>query len=220
MNRIRKIDNKYLVLITPDIKISPSDSSLMLGSWQDSNLSNYYVIKFDTMNDAMAEAFKYPDINWYRIVLNHQDIFIRLRNTITSVINAGILEKVQIRSKLMSADEFKNTMMDRVINGGGRFRLRDGFPDIISFTIVSMYSYVLFKVAKLLETYTDHLYSDTLRIKEKKVVNGKIIYLFGITEAGSIYQIKLMPSLFDESGVSKKNVMLQDQIDKKALLYV
>ena len=74
MNRIRKVDNMYQVLITPDIKISP-DSALLIGNWSDESLRNFYVLQFESLNDAQAEAFKYPDIDWYKIVLNHKYIF-------------------------------------------------------------------------------------------------------------------------------------------------
>ena len=69
MNRIRKIDNNYQVLITPDIKLSP-DSSLLIGNWEDESLRNYYILQFESLNDAQAEAYNYPDIDWYRISLS------------------------------------------------------------------------------------------------------------------------------------------------------
>ena len=78
MNRIRKLDDKYQVLLTPTISMSP-DSSLIIGNWEDESLRNYKVLQFETMNDAMAEAYKYPDIDWYKMVLNHKYIFQRLR---------------------------------------------------------------------------------------------------------------------------------------------
>ena len=74
MNRIRKLDGKYQVLITPTLQMSP-DSSLLIGNWEDESLRNYSVLQFETMNDAMCEAYNYPDIDWYKMALNHKYIF-------------------------------------------------------------------------------------------------------------------------------------------------
>lgn len=216
MNRIRRINNSYQVLITPGIKISP-DSSLMFGLWADPNLRGYSVKTFDTMNDAMCEAFKYPDIDWTRLVINNEHIFIRLRNVITNIINENITDQVQIRSNLMSAETFKNTMMDRVILHGSRFNLNDNFSDLISFTIVSPYSFVLFKCYEVLNKYKGHLYVDELRIRNKMIVAEKIIYLYGLTDQGTVYQIKLVPSLLDNISTKSPNfkqlITMQQKID-------
>jgi hypothetical protein len=196
MNRIRKVGNLYQVLITPYIKESP-DSSLMIGNWTDDKLRNYNVLTFETLNEAQCEAFQHPDIDWHKIIINHEHIFYRLRNTIKAVLDESLFN-VEFKSYLMSSDKLKNAMFDRVLNGGTRFNLRYNVSDIISFTITNPWSSVLSEVSLLLEKYKGHLYLDELRIREKKVVDGKIIILYGYTEYGTVYQIKLIPNLMDQ----------------------
>ena len=196
MNRIRKIDNNYQVLITPDIKLSP-DSSLLIGNWEDESLRNYYILQFESLNDAQAEAYNYPDIDWYRISLNHQHIFQRLEQTLKYILNENDLS-VEMKSTLMDPETFKNTIFDRVIKGGERFNLRYGMNDIISFTITNPWSNNLHNIAKLLENYRAHLFRDDLRLKYKKIVDGKIICLYGYTEFGTIYEIRLVPTLLQQ----------------------
>ncbi len=48
MNRIRKINGIYQVLLTPNIRISP-DSSLILGLFEDSSLRGFSIVDFDNM---------------------------------------------------------------------------------------------------------------------------------------------------------------------------
>ena len=72
MNRIRKYGKIYQVLITPT-QSTNATFELMMGDWADSNLRNYYVLEYDTLGDAMVEAFKYPDIDWDKMVLMHKN---------------------------------------------------------------------------------------------------------------------------------------------------
>jgi len=196
MNRIRKVDNVYQVLITPNIKISP-DSSLLIGNWEDESLRNYYILQFESLNDAQCEAYKYPDIDWYRIVLNHEHIFKRLEYTIKAIVNENDMN-VDFRATLVDPEALKNIIFDRVIKGGERFNLRYGMNDIINFTIINPWSNNLHNIAKMLENYRSHLYRDDLRLRHKKIVDGKIVCLYGYTEFGTIYQIKLIPTLLNE----------------------
>lgn len=196
MNRIRKIDNIYQVLITPDISMSP-DSSLMLGCWTDEYLRNYHVVSFPTMNDAMVEALKYSDINWVRLVLNHQEIFKRLKFTIKNLLDDKSYN-VDFKPELMTPEKLKNIMFDRILNGGDRFNLKSNFNDIINFTIVNPWSKVLHNIAHTLETYKENIYVDVLRIREKHIIDNKIIVLYGYTELGTTYEIKLIPTLLEK----------------------
>ena len=196
MNRIRKVGNTYQVLITPNIKIAP-DQSLLLGNWEDESLRNYYVLQFETLNDAQCEAYKYPDINWYRMVQNHEHIFKRLEQTIRAILIENNYN-VDFRANIMDPETLKNTMFDRVAKGGERFNLRYGLNDLISFTIVNPWTNNLHNISKSLENYMGHLYRDDLRIRQKKIVDGKIICLYGLTENGTIYEIKLIPTLLQQ----------------------
>jgi hypothetical protein len=106
----------------------------------------------------------------------------------------------------MTPEEFKNIMFNRVLAGGERFNMRHDFNDIICFTIVNPWSNVLHKISKMLEQHRVHLFRDELRIKEKKIIDGKIISLYGYTEFGSVYEIKLIPSLLDQwANFARKN---------------
>ena len=196
MNRIRKVNNIYQVLITPDIKLAP-DSPIMIGNWADENLRNYTVLEYDTLQGAQCEAMKYPDIDWYRLIINHEHIYQRLRQSLQSIIKDANID-VQFIPNLMDPLTFKNSMFDRVLNGGERFNLRYNFTDIISFTIVNPWSNVLHKLSKIIETHREHLYRDDLRIRDKHIVDGKIICLYGYTEFGTIYEIKLIPTLLHQ----------------------
>lgn len=196
MNRIRKVGNTYQVLITPDIKMYP-DSALLIGNWTDDKLRNYSVKQFESLNDAQCEAYNYPDIDWYKLIMNHQHIFVRLENTIRTIINDNQFS-VELRPELMDFDTLKNTMFDRVIRSGERFNLRHNMNDIIRFTIINPWFSTLQNIATLLETYQVHLYRDDLRLRHKKIIDGKIICLYGVTEFGTTYEIRLIPTLLQQ----------------------
>lgn len=204
MNRIRKHKGFYQVLITPNIKISP-DSSIMIGNWEDSELSGFSIMEFETLGDAQVEAFLYPDIDWYRIVLNHKYIYIRLRDVLSQIISDNNY-KVQLYSKLMSPNEFKNAMFDRIIHNNNHFNLRYDFSDIISFTIVNMWSSNLQKLSKTIEQHREHLVRNDLRIKHKKIIDNKIICLLGSTEFGTTYTVKLLPTLLHQWATWHKEI--------------
>jgi hypothetical protein len=196
MNRIRQVDNVYQVLITPNFKISP-DSSILVGNWQDENLRNFYILEFQSLNDAQYEALKYPDIDWYHLFVNHQHICKRLEMTIKEILaDRGF--NADLRTKLLRPEELKQTFMDRVANGGERFNLRHHMNDIISFTIVNPWSNNLHNISRALETFREHLDRDDLRLRSKKIVDGKIICLYGFTDIGTVYEIKLIPTLLDQ----------------------
>jgi hypothetical protein len=198
MNRIRKVGNIYQVLITPSIKISP-DSAIMMGNWDDAELRNYYILEFNTLRDAECEAFQHPDIDWYRIVINHKYIFKKLEIELKRIIDETGFT-VDFYSNLMDPETFKNTMFNRVMHGGERFSMRYGFSDLISFTIVNPWTSNLQKLSRAIENTRSHLYRDDIRIRSKRVVNDNTIILYGVTEVGSVYEIKLMTTLFYHFG--------------------
>ena len=214
MNRIRKMDNTYQVLITPDIKLSP-DSSLLIGNFEDESLMNYYVSEFQSLNDAQYEAYNYPDIDWFRMVLNHQYIFQRLEQTIRYILAENNLN-ITFKPILMDADTFKNTIFNRVINGGERVNLKITSNDIISFTITNPWSNNLHNISKILENYRAHLFRDDLRIR-KKIIIDKIICLYGYTDFGTIYEIRLVPSLIQQWADWYKKVGFRNEANANVL---
>jgi len=193
MNRLRKLGDKYQVLITPEIKIAP-DNPIMVGNWEDENLRNYYILEFDTLQAAQCEALKHPDIDWYRLVINHQHIFKRLEMLIGSILAENRING-ELKSGLQDAETLKNTMFNRVMRGGNRFNLRYGMNDIITFTIINPWTNNLHHISKLLENHRAHLHRDDLRIRSKEIVDGRIICLYGVTEFGTIYEIRMVPTL-------------------------
>jgi hypothetical protein len=70
--------------------------------------------------------------------------------------------------------------------------------DLISFTITNPWSVNIHNVAKILENHREHLYRDDLRLRYKKIVDGKIICLYGYTEYGTIYEIRIVPTLLQQ----------------------
>ena len=168
MNRIRKIGNVFQVLITPSIKVSP-DNALMVGNWDDEELRNYYILEFPTHRDAENEAFKHPDIDWYRLVINHKHIFNRLETTLKTIVN-NMGFTVEFQSNLMNPMMFKNTMFDRITYSGERFNMRFGMSDLISFTIINPWTNNLHKISKIIESHRSHLHRDDLRIRDKKLL--------------------------------------------------
>ena len=210
MNRIRKMNGIYQVLITPNFKISP-DSSLIIGNWEDEELRNFVILEFDTLRAAQCEAFKHPDIDWYRIVLNHKHIYQRLKITLEHIIHENNFI-VEFHPSLMDPEQFKNTIFDRVMQGGERFNLRRDLNDIISFTIVNPWTANLHKLSKNIEFYREHLVRDDVRIRDKKIIDNKIIFLYGYTEFGTIYAIKLVPTLLYQWGEwNKKHHTIKEE---------
>ena len=196
MNRIRKVGNTYQVLITPDFKVSP-DSAVLVGNWEDESLRNFYILEFDTLNDAQCEALKYPDVDWYRLMLNHEYIFKRLEQTLRYIISEHNLH-VEFRANMMDPETMKNTFMDRVMNNGERFNLRHSMNDIITFTIVNPWTTNVHYISRQIENYRAHVNRDDLRLRRKKVIDGKIVCLYGITEFGTVYEIRILPTILDQ----------------------
>ncbi len=231
MNRIRQYNGTYQVLITPSIKIAP-DVPLMIGNWDDEELRNYYILDFPTLQAAQCEASRHPDIDWYRIVMNHKHIHHRLSASIQQII-ADNFFTVEFQSKLMSPDEFKDTLFDRIMRGGERFNLRHGMNDLMTFTIINPWTANLHKMSLLLESHREHLHRDDLRIRDKQIVDGKTVCLYGSTELGTMYEIRLVPTImyqwsewFKKIGHTKgssadllyqKMMITQDVIDKTVI---
>lgn len=225
MNRIRKVENGYQVLITPNL-INAPDNPLLFGNWDDVTLRNYHVLFYNNLNDALAESYHYPDMDWYRIVDDHKYVYSRLKITLNRILRqSGIV--LDIYPHLMSPDELKNRMFDRVLSND-QFNLLENFSDIINFTITSPYTYDIRRIANVIERYRDNT-RDDLRIRHKKVFGNTVICLIGLTELGTTYSIKLMPTIFhnwnrwralyhrDIDAVNMFNVLSkqQEELDKR-----
>lgn len=220
MDRIREIDGVYQVLLTPNV---------YLPHMLDSDLSNYRILEFNNEGDAVNEAVKYPNMEWCKIVHDHQYIYERLYNNIKQIL---VEHDVYLTPVLLSGDQLKNMIFDRVQNK--KLNLRHGANSIISFTVVDSWFNKLKKISDVLINSREHLHRDDLRIKQKKVVDGKIIHLYGRTELGTVYEIRLIPALlhrwsswYEKQGFRKqkqavstyKNYLkIQDKLDDELYL--
>ena len=107
MNRIRKVDKTYQVLITPT-QVSNAGFELIRGdllSFDDSFLRNYSVLTYNTLGEAQCEAFNYPDIDWDSMVLLNKNAFIDIRN---------LIRQDLIKTKTIGRVEFDAYMMDSI----------------------------------------------------------------------------------------------------------
>ncbi len=186
MNRIRYYNFKYQVLITPSITYTLG-SALMLGCWTDEHLRNYYIVEFDTLGDAQAEAISHPVIDWENMSMIHRHSFLKLRDSVQSVVDEHKFI-CETHSKLLTASEIKNTMFDRVMYHGKRFSLSNYMNDIITINIVNPFGSNLAELSSYLQT------TENLRIFKSYVNNGTH-HLVGRNDIGTTYEIVLWPTL-------------------------
>lgn len=212
MNRIRKFGDTYQVLITPT-QVSNAGFELLRGdlsSFDDSFLRNYTVLTFNTMAEAQVEAFNYPDVDWDSIVLLHNNAFVDLGQLIQQDLDAINISAV-FEPKMLNAEELKNTVFNRVMRYGERYNLSYNMNDVISFNIVNMWT-------KNLDEISSHLINDfRLRIRKVKRVSG-IIILIGITDVSTAYEIRLIPTIFDQYIKWMKNNNITNVDLKKNML--
>jgi hypothetical protein len=209
MNRVRKVNNKYQVLITPHHRFH-SGFELMLGLWTDTNLSGFKVDTFDSWEEAMERSYQMPDINWDQLVLFHKDIFAKLFQIIKYEIRVNNID-VKVEPKLLNPYQLKDVMFSRVLVFGERFRLGYHMNDIFSFHITSVYSSNLIDLSEILSI------NQELRINNKTNNDG-IIRLIGTTDIGTSYEIVLWPMMIADWGAwANKNLSISSEIKLKKL---
>lgn len=202
MNRIRKTVNGYQVLTTPHNKYDV-DFEYMLGSWTDEGLSGFNVYTYDSYNEAECEAVKHPDIAWDRLREFHRDQYHEFGGLIRDIVDhCGMT--MDLYPHLMSENEIKNTMMNRVLKNQmstseySDFRLIYDMNDIISFVITNPWSHNLRKMKKILISET------RLNIFSEHKKNG-VIHLVGRTDIGTTYEIILATDLMRHFMMWKRN---------------
>jgi hypothetical protein len=215
MNRIRQTGEGFEVLLSPRNTISP-DCAYLIGAFDDADVHNFTIATFTTLQAAQAVALSYPDIEWVRIVKNHQFIFQRLDDLIRDIITRSGID-VEVESRLMGPNELKELMFDRTLNNNAKSRT--AMNNIISFRISNPWTANLIKIVELLLAYKSHGYRDDLRIRDQEMFDRKIFILTGVTEVGTMYEIKLVPSLLKfglDSATKEYPKLLQQQnlIDK------
>ncbi len=197
MNRIRKYNNSYQVLITPNQKFN-AGFEFILGSWSDPSLMGFKVLTFDNYGDAECEASRYPDINWDQLVDFHKDNYAFLRTEIKEVISYSEMA-LDFMPVLLSPEQVRSKLFDRVLmhmdmenkddeDDQNDFRLVYDMNDIINFTITNPWT------ENLNEFETRLINQSRLRIFKKTSKFG-ITHLIGRTDIGTTYEIILCPSL-------------------------
>ena len=189
MNRIRKYNNKYQVLITPHHKFDIG-FELMLGNWTDDNLRNYHIKEFTDMDDAMEEAFNHPDVDWEKMVIFHKDIYAKLYKLIKAELDFGEFI-VELEPRIMQGNEIKEIMFNRVMTLGKRFKLNYNLNDIIGYHIVNPWSRNLKEIFNLLKSKKE------LRIVRYETDHG-VVRMIGETDIGTNYEIVLWPTMISQ----------------------
>lgn len=209
MNRIRKYKDVFQVLITPHNRFD-SGFELMLGNWSDDHLQNYSIKNFQDKDDAFEEAFNYPPIDWEKMVLFHKDIYVKLHKIIRQDIEASNFI-VELEPKILTGDQLKDIMFDRVMIYGKRFRLDYNLNDIFGYHIINPWSKNLIEIKKKLESNAN------LRIVRTETSSG-VIRLIGETDIGTNYEIVLWPTLIAHwARWVSKNPNLVDSVKKTSL---
>jgi hypothetical protein len=191
MERIRKYNNVFQVLITPGYTFD-AGYNLLLGNWTDSHLNGYSIKEFNNYESALDEAFQYPQLDWYKLILFQKDIFIKLKNIIKKVLHDAEFI-AEFDCHIMTPDELKNTMFDRVLIYGDRFRLTYNLNDVIGFHIINPWTKNLREMYYILKSIPElkirkHLYSDG------------VIRIIGETDLSTTYEIVLWPTLIAQYG--------------------
>lgn len=184
MNRIRKINNIYQVLINNNYTTNPS-IELTLGALTEEQLKNYEIKEFNIMQDAINIAYNLPDINFNKISSSCVDSYKRLDYLIQKYLNKL---SITYKSKLLTPNEIKTSIFDRVSNYGDRFTFLYNFNDIITFDIINPWTNNLIHISNVL-----------INIPELKIIRIEKqqthIKLIGLTEMNSTYEIRLWTSI-------------------------
>lgn len=186
MNRIREINGKTQVLVTPYNRFDNS-FELMLGNWTDQYLRNYKVIEFDDPEKAFELAYTMPDLSWDKLVLFNKDNFQQLYKIVQHHIatNEFVAELI---AKIQSPNELKNTMFERVILKGDRFRLQSNLNDVFAFFIINPWSRNLMELADIIKL--DHRLGIYKLVRDHNVTR-----LIGKTSNLTTYEIVFIPTV-------------------------
>lgn len=189
MNRVLKVNNKFQVLVTP-VFVSNSSMEILLGNWTDERIRGYKVLEFSTLQDAMDLAFKYPSIDWNKLVSIHEDAYQRITKSIRQTLEDGNYI-VELDSHLMDPTELKETMFKRVAHRGERFSLFYDANDVVCVNIVNPWTQNVIEISNLLKSLPD------LRIK-KYIRTPTHIKLIGITDVDTVYEIRLWTTVVSQ----------------------
>lgn len=181
MNRLRKINNKYEILIIPQLLYQPG-LELMLGNWIDKNFNCFKIKQYNDAQTAINMSCKYSEINFDQLVLFHKEIYNKLYELVVKELEQ-INEKIILTPQLLDSYSVRNNFFNRVKLLGDDFRLLYHMTDIISFDINVKNKILAILVAKILSS------NQSLRIIYK--IDTKYIKLVGQTDIGTTYEINI-----------------------------
>lgn len=196
MNRIRKINNHYEVLITPHDQ-TEAESEYLLSQWLSEDVDNYDIKTFNNYEDAYEESSKYPNINWAFFYLYYVDTFHFLKDNIFDVIRIfsifndstgrkTLAEKpVRLQYNLMSDKLIKENFFNRVYNKKRLFRPLYDFSDILSFKIICNNINILNEIKRIIP------FNRIFKIIKIIPISNNNVKLIGCTTIGTTYQIIL-----------------------------
>lgn len=208
MNRIRKYKNVFQVLITPTMPYNTS-YELMMGGWDDDHLRNYYILTYNTLGDAQCQAFSMPDIDWNHMIVQYKDAYYDIKNKINDILKKNNYI-VDFKAHYLTPIEAKETMFNRVMEHGKRFSIVENMNDIISYYITNPWTKNIVEISKLL------ISEPRLRII-RKVIDGYVIRLVGLTDLSMTYEIILRTSLLAQwQKWNAENPLISDETKKEA----
>jgi hypothetical protein len=163
----------------------------LLGSWTDTGLMGFEVKTVNTYHEAEVIATNYPELNWEQLVLYHKDFYTFIKKEINNVVKSSNII-VNIESNLMTPQQTKDILFDRVIKGQTNedniFRLVYDMNDIVSIVITNAWTDNLVELEKHLVKHS------RLNLFSKLQKNG-VTHLIGRTDIGTTYEIVLVPDL-------------------------
>lgn len=188
MNRIRKVGDKYQVLVTPYNPIDP-DMELLIGNWDDAAFRGFHVDEYDNMSEALYHALAMSDIDWFQLVEMHKDFYQLIGKKVKAILDS-YKYTFNIETNLSNPKTLKNIMFERVLKYGERFNLTDNMNDIIRIKITNPW------YNNLVHMKNNLIHIKDLRIR-KVIQKNNVISLIGLTPIGTCYEIKLIPTMMD-----------------------
>ena len=189
MNRVRQFGNKYQVLIPLIYNKGTYYNDILLNDTLDSTFSNNGLKEFPTLSSAQEEAYLYSDINWNNLIIDHIEIFKNLKLIIEKILNYNNII-ADIKCNFVTSEKLKNSYFNKIIIYKNYGQLANEMISIINFDIINPWSSKLVYIADFLK-----------KEKQLKIINelysNNIIYLFCITDLGTPYKIRLIPSIIE-----------------------
>lgn len=183
MNRIRKQNDEYQVIISPSM-------DYMLGQWTDFHVGKFSIEKYGTLGEAQIRAYDLSDIDWNRLVEIHQLDYKALANILKKTLDKdGYI--YDFYPHLKTPDELKNHFFDSVLlaqEADVEFNIPTFINDVITFTIVNPWTKNLIEMANVIK------YVNKLNIQRIEKQNG-VIFIYGKTSANTFYKIELWTSI-------------------------